>query len=765
LHHESSYGLPDIQENSELSLGLPDIQGTIETEYIIEENLVNQVPEGNDVQEGRMVFFSTQIDESDTSTTEIENQLLCLNHLSLSELPGIQESSETDGSIDTDLVEISSVESEDTSITDIQDELSKHEFQNVKLREAITSTQDDFSEHEFQKIKRELSSFPIAESDTASTIEIEEYSEYEVESDEDYEDESYYSEDSGEEEMELEGYFEGLLQEMKAIHSENIAKTERRLSNSSLIIEEVFEGSEYDSIEEIIEESMNGSMSLNDGSYSSYAYESLSSSIAFSTHLTVEDEQHTLRIGVVAPAVRAMLIQARLEWRSRKVPEEHISNFKPALGQASFVGRTLRLDEYIVEAWGKNYTKYDSLKLPSLIWRRGEETVFLPNLHDPTRPQFTIFKEAVALGGIKALKPKITTNYDNWLPTESYDDEEVDIEIDIDDVTKHKRIRTKYLTDRYLHQDHVDRERDFYDDDDIDPIHYSSLDDVELPTEQCPVIVCTTNRMTTQELREALAQQVAEAVWDRRYRLERPLARQRIKYRCTCKYCRNSNPYQTVAYRKRWLIEQNLLKEPAVIETIEETNLKETSNRTASTRKSSIDEHNNSDPECEVVEIFDGVLKETGNDCDTPQSLSSEGEEFFECTEHGDKSSVIMEMGEDRFESPPEPLKPTTTEEKDSEDSDSEFQSTTMSLSSTSFAVPAVEEKGAKAKNKKRFMREIQSALGMSQHKNSNEQIGSKKPVQDKKIPNKNKRSLKKGIKSFFSHSSHHKGTRYARAA
>merc|ERR1712118_563429 len=122
-------------------------------------------------------------------------------------------------------------------------------------------------------------------------------------------------------------------------------------------------------------------------------------------------------------------------------------------------------------------------------------------------------------------------------------------------------------------------------------------------------------------------------------------------------------------------------------------------------------------------------------------------------------------MDEDSFESSPDPLKSTTTEEKDLEDSDSDFQSATMFVSSNSFVVSKAAQEGEKAKKKKRFLREIQSALGMSQHTKSTEQIRSKKPEKEKKVPNKNKRSLKKGIKSFFSHSSNHKGTRYARAA
>jgi len=760
---------------------LPDMLENNETACTGNKDTTEKVPKPNDLQEKKKVLFPLHIDEVDTSAIDFGNQ--CLHHQTNYDLPDIQESSETECSGETDLVEISSVETEDRSTLYIQDE---------------------FSDREFEEGKRRLSSVKLEENSTTSTIEIEEYSEYEVESNEDYYDESYYSEDGSEDfseqDMEVDAIFEDLLQEMKAIQAKNIEQINQQLSNSGLIIEEISEGSlslagisegslslagiseesVNDSIEEIVDESMNestyasSSSYLCDGSSSSCVYESLSSSMAITTHLTVEEEPYKLKIGVVAPEVRAMVIQARLELRCRKVPEEHIQNFKPALSQAALVARAIRLKEYIVEAWGRNYAKYDSLVLPSHAWMKGEETVSLPKLIDPTRPQFKIFKEAVALGGIKALKPKITTNYDIFNPTENYYDEEVDI----DDVTRHKRIRTKYLTDKYLHQEYAERER-FDEDEDAEPVHYASLDDVELPTNCCPVFVRSNNTMSDQELRDSLAQQVAEAVWDRRYRLERPLARQRIKYRCTCKYCKNSSPYQTLAYRKRWLVKQNLWKDPTVIETIKESikdnGSKQTSNRTASTRKSSIGENSNFDPqmvsEYEVTKISDDLSVDTIGSSDIPQSLSSEGEEFFECAEH--EISVMLETDEDRSESEKSSVDiaklrilretPKCISDKD-KDSDVELQPMTLPGFSSSLVVTASGKEGQKAKKKKRFMSELQSALGIIQHgkrpSKSMREDRNKKSEKDKKVTDKNKRSLKNGIKSLFGNSVNQKGTR-----
>lgn len=269
-----------------------------------------------------------------------------------------------------------------------------------------------------------------------------------------------------------------------------------------------------------------------------------------------EEPSYEPRIGVVRPSIQCMIMQARMELRSRKVPEEHKMKYKNPLAEALEIAKCMRLNEHTVETYGEQIEKYKATELPSVTWKKGQETVVLPHFNDPTPEQFTIFKEAVALGGISALKPEITTNYDRLRTNESFHHDEVDV----DDSGKHKYMRTRYLTDQYLRQEQnmkVDNE-----DDEIKSILYKSLDDVELPTTQCPVRVPVAATLTNLELKEALSQQVAEKVWERRYRLERPRAQQRITFRCTCKFCKTASPYQTFAYRKKWLIQKNLWKEP-----------------------------------------------------------------------------------------------------------------------------------------------------------------------------------------------------------
>lgn len=174
---------------------------------------------------------------------------------------------------------------------------------------------------------------------------------------------------------------------------------------------------------------------------------------------------------------------------------------------------------------------------------------------------------------------------------------------------------------------------------------YESLDDVELPTNDCPTYACEKRKLEEQELKDLIAQQVAEAVWERRYRLERPRAKQRIKYRCTCKYCKTSSTYQTFAYRKRWLVQQKLWNEPPVHDpnqeiievplmddAIEDTDLKKTSFRTESTVKLSIGDLSGANAKTgsrsEEAELSDGISVSTRSDSESPPAESFALEEF-----------------------------------------------------------------------------------------------------------------------------------------
>ena len=285
-----------------------------------------------------------------------------------------------------------------------------------------------------------------------------------------------------------------------------------------------------------------------------------------------EEEPYEIKIGVISAALQSMIFQAQMEARCRKVPEEHKIKSKPSLMEALEIARFTRLNEHTIEASGTQSEKYKP-ELPSATWVKGKEIVTFPKIsNNPNPVQFTVFNEACALGGIKALKPKITTNYDRFLSKSTHGDD-----VDIDDINQHKRIRTMYLTDMYLDREWKDEE----DDTESEQIHYDSLDDVKLPTVQSPVFKSVPQKLSDIELKEAIAQQVAEKVWERRYRLERPRAQPRIKFQCSCKYCETPSQYQTFAYRKKWLTQQGLWNEPPHVEEEEEEEEEEVCNTTA----------------------------------------------------------------------------------------------------------------------------------------------------------------------------------------
>ncbi len=423
-----------------------------------------------------------------------------------------------------------------------------------------------------------------------------------------YEDESYYSESSHTEDysedevsMEADDILRELM-EFKMMHLQSLEQDDSESLDEILEAEKKFEESVSfamdDSLSTIIDDEDEDDMEEDIGDNTSHAvdgssrnYKPLYRTIGFKTDnlrevkYTGENDEYIREVGFVSPLVRMMIFQARMELRCRKVSEEHKKELEPSLIEAIAMARATRLDEFIIETQGTHYVKHDDAVIPSVVWVKGNETVSLPKFQDPTPPQFVIFKEAVALGGIKALKPEITTNYDPLASIKNtYDDD-----LDVDDANRHKLIRTKYLTDMYLN-DYEWRASD--DDEDEGSVHYESLDDVKLPTDTVPTYTCVETKLDEQELKDRIAQQVAERVWERRYRLERPRAQQRIKYRCTCKYCKTSSTYQTFAYRKKWLVEQKLWKEPSMDDpaddSIEGTDLKKNSFRTTSTVKMSV---------------------------------------------------------------------------------------------------------------------------------------------------------------------------------
>lgn len=414
-----------------------------------------------------------------------------------------------------------------------------------------------------------------------------------------------------------------------------------------------------------------------------------------------EDNTYEFKIGFVSPNVRAMILEAQFENRFRKVPEEHKTKYAPSVFEAALIGRATRLNEQSLEKFGMKHEKYKSTELPSDVWSKGKEYFTVHDVIDRSSDDpvmFKIFNEAVALGGIKALKPKITTNYDQLLTAMSTHGDDVDV----DDINKHKLIRTRYLTDLYIH-------REFREDDEYlaekAQVNYQSLDDVILPTEECPTFIPSKPKMTHLKLKEAIAQEVAEKVWERRYRLERPRAQQRIKSYCICQHCQTSNPYQTFAYRKKWLRQKGLWNGPKK-ETIAEDN-----QSTQGTNNPGANDAISSDRL-----DFNTEINSTSFDTTDLDSFYNEGDKPFDVYELDFVQDMEIIQHNDIKKCENQRYFELSAIVDTDQVSGAINDEIPQDVAATAYSSPPISSKKKKRKEKKPFIVEIKNVLGLSQH-------------------------------------------------
>jgi hypothetical protein len=271
----------------------------------------------------------------------------------------------------------------------------------------------------------------------------------------------------------------------------------------------------------------------------------------------VDPDQHEIRIGVVPPSLKALILAAAMELRP--VPEEHKKEYKPIMSEAAEIGRNIRLPEKHLVAYGT--PKPDPKDLhKSIVWS-PRQRVELPKITNKRSKAQQVVVEAAALGRIRRLRPKVTYNY---VPSAQEMGGEDDEDVDVDDILDEhgaKDIRTRHLTNQHVNHLRHEKKRDYWDPD--EQVHYNRLEDVKLPTQDLPLYKPkNAKKLSHKEYMEGISRGVAEYAWDRRYRLDRPNKELRIKQNCTCRYCQTSNPYQTNAYRKKWLVKQGLWTAP-----------------------------------------------------------------------------------------------------------------------------------------------------------------------------------------------------------
>jgi hypothetical protein len=277
--------------------------------------------------------------------------------------------------------------------------------------------------------------------------------------------------------------------------------------------------------------------------------------VALINELKKHAGHHELNIGHAEPKLKATLLTSQTEYRAPP-PPELLQEYKPVCAEAAQVGSLVKLTEKVVEASGRRShlemeQKQSELDiLVSSLWD-PKQRVGLPEITNRRSKQQKILVEAAAMGRIKRSKPEYTYNYD---PKEELG---------------------QSLSDFWFDPD--------------EEIHYDKLDDVPLPTQTLPLYQPLMERTIAHEhYAKGLLKGVVEYAEYRRKLLELQddeadgtttpststssmrksrgnshiisNSKLRVRERCVCIYCKTSNPYQTNAYRRMWLLTKGLWK-------------------------------------------------------------------------------------------------------------------------------------------------------------------------------------------------------------
>lgn len=267
-------------------------------------------------------------------------------------------------------------------------------------------------------------------------------------------------------------------------------------------------------------------------------------------------QEELLAIGEEPPEVAArtpreilmaVLAAAAMDFKLRKVPEDHKKCYTPLCVSAACLGRLTKLDEYVIEDQGRApAVRTDDEWRPT-----GAPIIFTRSI------SLRIATEAAAMGRVMRLKEKVVTNYDNSEPHNVFEEEH---KVDIDDLLDEKGrpiFRTSVLVpfhERDTKQATVARDWKLgILEESCEVEEGITVDNVNLPTRSVPCFqkpVACSPVMSREEIKDAIARGVAEGAWNRKYRLERPQVKLRITTMCRCKYCENPNAFQTHAYKK-----------------------------------------------------------------------------------------------------------------------------------------------------------------------------------------------------------------------
>ncbi len=263
--------------------------------------------------------------------------------------------------------------------------------------------------------------------------------------------------------------------------------------------------------------------------------------------LAVEEEFPEVAPRTPREILMAVLAAAAMDFKLRKVPDDHKRNYTPLTVLAASLGRLMKLEEYVIEDIGRApVVRKDDEWCPT-----GAPIIFYRSI------SLRIATEAAAMGRVMRLKENSVTNYEEFQRYYSLEEEQ---KVDIDDILDEKGrpiFRTSVLVP--YHEREAKREvmtRDWK----VGLLEEScqagegiTVDNVQLPTKSIPRFQkppSCSPVMSPQAIKDAIARGVAEGAWNRKYRLERPQVELRIRSMCRCQYCQHPNAFQTHAYKK-----------------------------------------------------------------------------------------------------------------------------------------------------------------------------------------------------------------------
>lgn len=251
----------------------------------------------------------------------------------------------------------------------------------------------------------------------------------------------------------------------------------------------------------------------------------------------------------VAPAtpmnvMMAILSAAALDFKLRKVPQEHKKTFESVSDMAASLARLTKLKENVIETVSVGEVVLKEQE----EWKPAGKPIFFDR-SDAIR----IANEAAAMGKVLRRREKEVVSNFNFKARFKIFEEQFDVDEAFDEKGR-KIFRTDLLLDQYITEHKQEKQETDYGMSLIEEMAERDklMKEVDLPTPKLPTFGrrAATKKLSRAELTEALSKGVAEIAWDRRYRLHRPKVTLRVQSHCRCSYCKNANPFQTHAYKR-----------------------------------------------------------------------------------------------------------------------------------------------------------------------------------------------------------------------